>query len=389
MQTYLVVLGRQPSLGLAELESRFGADSMKLIQPDIVQLQSEKHVDVFDFFGGVTKVAKLRTTIDSTDWRKIEADLTNFFPEHLQNIPEGKITLGLSVYGINVPPRQVGATALSLKKVIKKLGRSVRVVPNTESVLNTAQVLHNNLTSPTGQELLIVRSSGGAMLARTEWVQDIEAYRKRDQERPARDARVGMLPPKLAQIIINLSAADREQRLLDPFCGTGVVLQEGLLMGVRVYGTDLEPRMIEYSAKNLDWLRSKSDVSRDAYLLEAGDATTFLWKDFDSVACETYLGRPFSSQPDKETLQKVIQDCNVIHKKFLQNIARQTKPGFRMCIAVPAWKTGNSFKHLPTLDNLGELGYTRMSFVHAKNEDLIYHREGQIVARELVVLIRK
>ena len=108
-----------------------------------------------------------------------------------------------------------------------------------------------------------------------------------------------------------------------------------------------------------------------------------------AIAGETYLGRPFSSLPDRETLSGVMQDVNLIHKRFLQNVVRQTQSGFNLCIAIPAWKTPEGFKHLKLLDSLEELGYTRRSFVHADNEDLLYYREGQIVARELVVLIRK
>jgi hypothetical protein len=84
-----------------------------------------------------------------------------------------------------------------------------------------------------------------------------------------------------------------------------------------------------------------------------------------------------------------MQDVNLIHKRFLQNVTRQTEPGFRMCIAVPAWKVSTGFKHLKVLDNLEELSYNRMKFVHAENKDLIYYREGQFVGRELVVLVRK
>jgi hypothetical protein len=41
------------------------------------------------------------------------------------------------------------------------------------------------------------------------------------------------------------------------------------------------------------------------------------------------------------------------------------------------------------LDSLEDLGYTRRSFVHSGNDELIYHRVDQIVARELVVVTRK
>ena len=201
-----------------------------------------------------------------------------------------------------------------------------------------------------------------------------------------RDARVGMLPPKLAQIIINLavdSQASAGDTILDPFCGTGVVLQEAVLMGYKAYGTDLEERMVDYSRRNMEWLGMPA-------VIEQGDATSHKWRQpFDFIAGETYLGRPFSSEPDAEILHKVIHDANIIHKKFLQNVATQTKSGFRMCIAVPAWHTKNGVKHLPTLDHLEELGYNRVSFVHVSNEDLVYHREGQIVGRELLVLTRK
>ncbi len=231
--------------------------------------------------------------------------------------------------------------------------------------------------------------------------QDIDAYAARDQARPKRDARVGMLPPKLAQIIINLAAKDTNplhgSYVLDPFCGTGVIMQEASLMGFEVYGSDIDKRMVEYTDENLLWLLNLPEnpitpfgEDKRYYRLETGDATSHTWSPEPGfIAAETYLGRPFSALPVMAVLTEVMQDVNTIHRKFLQNVARQTKPGFRMCVAVPAWKTKTGFKHLPVLDQLTDLGYNRLSFVHASNRELIYRRPEQIVARELVVLIRK
>jgi tRNA G10 N-methylase Trm11 len=396
--TYVCILGRQPALGLAELESRFGAAAIKPIQPGIVLLET-KQLIALDFFGGLVKVVSLKDTFHGTDWKKIASHIESsinsyyFTPEQT-----GKITLGVSTYGIQATPQQINATALSLKKKIKTTGRSVRVVPNKEKSLNTAQVIHNKLArgrNSNGIELVFIKDGYKTIIATTFWVQDIDAYRQRDQERPMRDARVGMLPPKLAQIITNLAVAQKTTSLnydeieksptvLDPFCGTGVILQEATIQNYRTYGTDLDKRMVEYSQKNLEWFGAQKSVT-----INQADATSYTWQNFDTIACETYLGRPFSSPPDQETLQKVVHDVNIIHKKFLQNVARQTKPGFRMCIAVPAWYIKGNFKHLPVLDHLEELGYNRISFVHAKTEDLIYHRVNQVVARELVVLTRK
>jgi tRNA G10 N-methylase Trm11 len=388
MQQSLVLLGRQPALGIAELESLYGADALHIVgrQTAIIDLAPQ---DIqFSRLGGSIKLAKVLTRLETNDWRKIVQYITRTLPDHLQYIPEGKIRLGLSVDGLQVSHKDLQRSGLEIKKVIKQAGRSVRLVPNTEHILNSAQTLHNQLTGPTGLEFLIVRDRESTLLTQVINVQDINAYAARDQQRPKRDARVGMLPPKLAQIIINLAKPSEAETVLDPFCGTGVILQEALLMQYGVYGTDLEPRMIEFSKENLDWLAS-GDTQLNPYKLSEGDATDFQWETFDVVAAETYLGRPFSSEPDAQTLQQVMSDVNLIHKKFLQNLARQTSPGFRGCLAVPAWITRSGIKHLNLLDSLESLGYNRVSFVHADNQDLLYYRKDQIVARELLVLTRK
>jgi len=179
--------------------------------------------------------------------------------------------------------------------------------------------------------------------------------------------------------------------VLDPFCGTGVVLQEAALMGYDTAGTDLEPRMIEYTQTNMTWL---SDMYQDEFklqLLDSGDATVYQWKEpIDFVASEVYLGRPFTSTPTPEILAQTMSDCNLILKKFLRNIETQLASGTRLCLAVPAWKQGKGqFKHLPLIDQISDLGYNRMSFEHIRDEDLIYCRDDQIVARQLIVITRK
>lgn len=384
----IVILGRLPAIGTAELEAVFGTKNIQPIKPGFVYVDDLNLLDQAPTLGGVIKVAEVITEINSPDWQKVINFISKSLPSLISNLPEGKLNLGISAYGFDILPARINASALSFKKVIKNSGKSVRIVPNKQPDLNAAQILYNKLISENGIELVIIKDNSKTIVGKTVYVQDIDAYAARDQMRPARDARVGMLPPKLAQTIINLSGFDGQQTLLDPFCGTGVILQEALLMGTKVIGTDLEPRMIEYSQKNLTWL--KNGQFKDDFILKVADATSANWSsyNFSTIACETYLGRPLSSTPDPQTLQKIVQDCDTIHKKFLQNVTRQTKTGFRMCIAVPAWKLKNGFRHLRTLDHLEELGYNRMSFEFADNKDLIYHREGQQVARELVVLER-
>lgn len=58
------------------------------------------------------------------------------------------------------------------------------------------------------------------------------------------------LHPRLARTLVNLSRARTE--ILDPFCGTGGILVEAGLMGLRVKGLDISPDMIRGSRENLD-----------------------------------------------------------------------------------------------------------------------------------------
>lgn len=393
----LLVLGRQPALGLAELESLYGAEHLRPL-PGAALLDVPAEEINFKRLGGTIKVARLLTTLPSNRWEGAYKYLSENIPKHLAHMPGGTFTLGVSVYGLDVNVRKLNADLLSLKKIIKSSGRSVRIVPNKTLELNSAQVLYNKLTHRGAWELLLFCSGSQTYLAQTLFVQDIEAYAARDQARPKRDAQVGMLPPKLAQILINLSvpAVDSKQltvdskprpvRILDPFCGTGVVLQEALLMGYHVIGTDIEPRMVDYAQTNIRWLVEKYPAIEGQVVIEQADATSHQWPRFSTVASEVYLGRPLSSLPEREKLSKIVEDVNTIAKKFLMNLSPQLKTGQKVTLAIPAWKNGQNFKHLPLLDNLTPLGYNRISFVHVKNDELLYYREDQIVARELLIL---
>lgn len=406
----MLILGRQPTLGLAELESLYGADKVERVGEGVAIVDIDPCLLAFDRLGGSVKFCKILTVVDTISWPQIEKYLLQVSPSHSQQMPEGKMQLGLSAINLDVNIKQLEVTGLKLKKAIRKTGRPVRLVPNKTTELNSAQVLHNRLTGQNGWELVLIKQESQTIIAQTVKIQDIESYTLRDRGRPKRDTRVGMLPPKLAQIIINLAAGklpeeklesiceiplgeslprpDMGQSLLDPFCGTGVVLQEAVLMGYKVYGTDLEQRMVDYSTSNLDWLKAKFSLPELQDHLEKGDATSHQWQPpINLVATETYLGRPFTHIPSPEILAQTISDCNLIIKKFLKNIGGQIDSDTRLCLAVPAWQTKpNEFKHLPLIDQIKDLGYNRISFEHVRDKDLIYYRPDQIVARELLVL---
>lgn len=378
---FIAILGRQPSLGIAELERVFGDVSWFSDQSAVIA------TDTFDIerLGGTLKAGRVSAQL-SGDWRRASMQIVKAYSSAWAGF-DGKITLGISAYGFDVSPREVQKTGIILKGKLKESGVSLRLIPNQEPALNTATSHHNKLgLSNNKVELIVVRAKNGKVIvAESTGAQNITALARRDQERPKRDAFVGMLPPKLAQIMINL--AGDGSRVLDPFCGTGVILQEAALMGHAVYGTDLSEKMIRYSRDNLNWLQETHNIKFDWYLHE-GDAMTTKWQQpIDAVACEGYLGQPFSAPPSPSKLTEVRGNCDHIMSTFLKNIGSQIKPGTPLCVGIPAWRAvDGSFTHLPLVNKLDQLGFKQVEFKNVDTKELLYYREDQVVARELLVL---
>ncbi|HUC96524.1 MAG TPA: hypothetical protein VMR16_02555, partial [Candidatus Saccharimonadales bacterium] len=88
-------------------------------------------------------------------------------------------------------------------------------------------------------------------------------------------------------------------------------------------------------------------------------------------------------------LDEVKQNCDRIITEFLKNLASQIKSGTPACIAVPAWRNNDgNFTHLPLISTIARMGYKPHEFTNISQNDLLYYRENQIVARELLVLTK-
>jgi len=387
---YITILGRQPNLGMAELEQLYGSDQIDWFS-DMSAIVRANDFN-FERLGGTQKAGRVVAELRG-NWQSVSKRLVSGYSAAWHD-HEGKITLGISAYGFDVSSRDVQKTGIVLKSKLKSHGVSVRLVPNAEPALNTAASHHNRLgLSDNKVELIVVRARDSRIIiAESVGSQNITALAGRDQARPKTDAFVGMLPPKLARMMVNMATAhstvnDRRLSVLDPFCGTGVVLQEALLLGYDAYGSDLSEKMVDYSDINLKWLGEKYNLA-GSYQVELGDAVKHRWAPSpDVVICETYLGQPFSAPPSPAKLTEVRGNCNRIISDFLKNIGTQIEPGTPLCVAVPAWQDATGrFTHLPLIGQVEGLGYERTLLKHVSDRDLLYYREGQVVARELLFL---
>ena len=385
------VLGRQPEISLAELQAVYRR-TPKLLAGHLAGLDIEQETALATAkdLGSIAKVAEL-----ISDSFTLDADSIARLAHHLFSQTAGKITLGVSYYGSSAKSNLTANFSRTIRASLEQSGHSVRLIPSEQAALSTATVLHNKLAidNPKKVELLLTPAPGSHRLvvAKTIYVQDIGAYTLRDRGRPRRDTRNGMLPPKLAQTMINLARGacqlTRPTNLLDPFCGTGVILQEAGLMRLTTYGSDNNPRMIDYAQTNLDWLARRYQLASRPRLTVA-DATSFNWQQWlapnrlELIASETYLGRPYTDPPHPSELKPNLHDCNVIIGKFIANLSPQLPSGAGICLGVPAWYIRDHIHHLPCL---AELPRHRLRSV-TTGANLIYHRPDQVVGRELLVL---
>ncbi|HUZ80400.1 MAG TPA: methyltransferase domain-containing protein [Thermoplasmata archaeon] len=97
------------------------------------------------------------------------------------------------------------------------------------------------------------------------------------------------LDPRLARAAANLARVRPNDRVIDPFVGTGALLAEAGLLGARLYGVDIDPTMIRGALQNLAHLGIHAEE------LTVGDAGTLGaeagTEEFDALLTDPPYGR--------------------------------------------------------------------------------------------------
>jgi tRNA (guanine10-N2)-dimethyltransferase len=105
--------------------------------------------------------------------------------------------------------------------------------------------------------------------------------------------------PKIARALVNLSSVQKNEVLLDPFCGTGGILIEAMLMGIRVVGNDIEKKMIEGCRKNLEFYHLKD---YELYCMDIADIADHV-RSVDAVVTDFPYAKATTTKGEK--LQKL------------------------------------------------------------------------------------
>jgi tRNA (guanine10-N2)-dimethyltransferase len=129
----------------------------------------------------------------------------------------------------------------------------------------------------------------------------------------------GVLDPKLSRAFVNLSGVRSGETFIDPFCGTGGFLIEAALMGCRVCGMDLDPRMISGAARNI------RHYGLDVDLIHC-NAMDMPLNSAHGIACDPPYGRGSSTMGG---------DVRTILSGFFLEAHRVLDQGALLCTAAP------------------------------------------------------
>ena len=142
----------------------------------------------------------------------------------------------------------------------------------------------------------------------------------------------GVMIPRICRALVNLTRVKKGEKLLDPFCGTGGFLIEAGLIGVKVYGCDIDPRILHGCKKNLEHYGIRD------YELWVGDARDLAnilkFHDFDAVVTDPPYGISASTKGAK---------LEELYKEAIKAIHKVLKPEKFACIVMPDKIKGESF----------------------------------------------
>jgi tRNA (guanine10-N2)-dimethyltransferase len=112
--------------------------------------------------------------------------------------------------------------------------------------------------------------------------------------------------------MVNLAGVLKDERVLDPFCGTGTILIEVDLVGARALGIDFSGDIVAGAARNLRALGCTADLVRADALL----APRFLRERFDHIVTDPPYGRASpSSREHRFLLHRLPAVCSALLKK--------------------------------------------------------------------------
>lgn len=405
MNSYAAFIGHQPHISIAELSASvpdFVLD--QVLGNAIVLFTSSEDIDHkrFDMLGGTITLAKR-----ISDVKMSLEDVPQMVVNETADV-RGKTVFALRTHGL--APIKIHDLYRRSKDALKRKGKPSRYVGSERAA--AAPVLLRDaglLDGKHGAEIAVIVWKENVWIGRTVAAQDVDSYVKRDMKKPVRDTKTGLLPPKLAQVLLNFgqwmhlsefSDVEREKArkkpivVLDPFCGTGVIPMECMLRDWTVLASDKSERAVKGTTKNIEWIRKeykvlKKDVISQVWKQDATKPFEIKLKP-DVIVTETSLGAPLEKRASIKDAMREMHENERLQIAFIHNVAKSL-PDTPIVCTWPVWYVSSGQVRLEkTWEALHEAGYQAILPPGVEPDSnrvsLLYRRPDQYVGREIVLL---
>lgn len=351
-------LGNTPELSLLELQTLYPGE-FELPTPSIASFQGELNLTSLPRLGGTRKVAILLATVPLKSLESKLIELISADPAKNIAITDfADLGMERSVFHI----------------IKSGVGRSIRFVSLETTEHELLMLSHQHVS-----EFNLIPSGKEVIIAKTVWIYDAQDWVSRDRNKPYRDIKRGMLPPKVARIMVNLATRGQtDLTVADPFCGTGTVLSEAMMVGCNVIGSDTNPDAITGTKSNLEWLLSSPQLPPSKYQLLVQDATHFSTP-VDCIATEPYMG-PLLDERNPSSLDKIKNIAKGLDKLYRGCLKSWCSP--RLVISLPTFSVYGRLISTISLDSIASLGYNVVASVP-------YSKPGGLVVRNITILEKK
>ena len=346
---YFFILGNQPDLARAEIEAVLRrmkiTGQVTAVESTFLFLETETELSATELIATLGGTIKIGQVLGGVDVLNAES-ISRFLPTS-----DKKIVFGISNYNLFFNIQKIG---LEIKRLIKNQGGAARFVTSKEYPLSSVIVQKEILNK--GLEIVIMKAGGALYVGKTLAVQPFELFSKLDFGRPNRDAKSGMLPPKLAQIMVNLAEQPLDKTIFDPFCGSGTVLQQAVFLGYKkVLGSDSSTRAVEDTRVNMNWLAEEFNVPFDLDVKQVDVQALPRMIDshsLDAIVTEPFLGPALRGGETDSFLARTAGELATLYRQALRAMTTVLKPRGAMIIIVPELCSKSRSYTLPVNDLL-------------------------------------
>jgi len=421
MKRYFFILGRNPDLSVLELISVFDNRTIPykicLVSREagIFELGEKNQIsELIKIFGGTVKIGEIMDEIGfSDDYSEFEKILSasNLIKKYLPSI-EGKAHFGISIYDVGGDnlylskiTSQLKTLNIQIKDNLREKGIHAGFVKIKNRFLSSVSVEKNQLINK-GMELVILVSKEKLLFGKSLRVQEFSDFSLRDVGRPYRDKKSGIIPPKLARMMINIAQVDRGDILLDPFCGSGTLLQEAVVLGYKhIIGSDISAKAIADTKNNLNWLFGQfQELKREIYdmnLIQADVSNLYSSikeARIGAIITEPYLGPPLSHKPGINEVKETISNLSRLYLKAFTQFSKILDPDGRVVIIFPCFEISGNLFFLDILQDIRNLGFethhykidnswsSYLKFI--KRGSIIYSSEIKFFQREILSFVK-